>query len=149
MQGQSIIISAVTSLIVSVITLSVNQLWPGIIRMLYIPFDTKSIRKLILSKGRTFNLYFRVGVLPKTIQFLPDGKIKNITGRDGETNETTWKICRGKLEVYNAKEELFNRFYYCHDSKLLKSTNDPDIQTKYDQRIAPQAKFYPQFKGAL
>jgi len=146
---QNIAISVITSLVVTVITLSVNQLWPGIIKVLCIPFDTKNIRKLILSKERTFNLYFREGVLPKTIQFLPNGKIENITGKNGKTNESSWKIKRGKLEIYNVQRELFNRFYYCHESKLLKSTNDPDIQTEYNQRIAPRTKFYPKIKGGL
>lgn len=69
----------------------------------------------------------------KEITFLPDGQI----GVGRNENEHRWRIREGTLEILNSEGNVFSRFRYDKERRLLDHTNDPDTQSLRNQKISP------------
>lgn len=61
----------------------------------------------------------------KTIMFSPNGRVIN-----GNHNEFTWAIDKGKLVFFDDKEKLFSRFVYDSMDQGFVNTKDPDTNPK-------------------
>jgi hypothetical protein len=88
----------------------------------------------LLREDRDFTLcYNPVTKASKTITFLPSGKV----GKGRNNNEDTWKITKGRLDIFASDGMLFSRFIYDKAAGLLKHTNDANARAVINQYITP------------
>lgn len=89
--------------------------------------------RVLVSGGRQFKLIFNPGTnASKKITFSPGGSVGN-----GNDNENSWRIRRGKLEIIASDGRLYSRFWFDQKSGELRHTNDPDCRSIHGQYIQP------------
>jgi hypothetical protein len=99
----------------------------------------RALQKILLS-GRSFIFVFNpTHGQAKVLTFLPNGEI----GEGRNSNEHTWRIHHGTLEIFAFDGLIYSRFV--HDKKLgkLLHTNDPDTRSIHGQYIQPHFKPWP------
>ena len=89
--------------------------------------------KILVRGGRRFRFFYDpVAKASKVITFQPGGTIG-----DGNQNEHSWRVRRGKLEILGADGKLYSRFQYDQQSGHLRHTNDTDCRSNQGQYIQP------------
>jgi hypothetical protein len=102
--------------------------------------QSRNLRKILLS-GRRFHFVFNPGANKmKIVTFLPDGQI----GEGHNSNECTWRIRRGKLEIFAFDGAIYSRVYYDRKTGRIVHTNDPDSRSVMGQYFEPQFKSWGQ-----
>ncbi|MBU2885962.1 hypothetical protein KO507_09335 [Gilvimarinus agarilyticus] len=100
--------------------------------------ENEKLKKILLS-GRRFNFFYRpTDKKFKPVTFLPNGEI----GEGKNPNENSWRIRRGKLEIFHQDNCIYSRFVFDQSSGRLKHTNDADCG-----RSVFGQYFEPLFKG--
>ena len=97
-------------------------------------FHNRELRKLI-SNDRRFLFVFdtdRNGA--KDITFSEDGSI----GLGSNSQECTWKIRRGAIEIYASDGKVYSRFRRDRKDGILYNTNDFDLRSKHGQYMKPR-----------
>jgi hypothetical protein len=104
------------------------------------PVQSRRLRKILIS-GRHFLFVFNPGANKmKMVTFLPDGQV----GEGRNSNEHTWRIRRGKLEIFAFDGAIYSRFNYNHKTGRIEHTNDPDTRSVLGQYFEPQFKSWKQ-----
>jgi len=102
--------------------------------------QSRRLRKILLS-GRRFHFVFNPGANKmKIVTFLPDGQI----GEGHNSNECTWRIRHGKLEIFAFDGAIYSRFYYDRKTGRIVHTNDLDSRSVMGQYFEPQFKSWIQ-----
>ncbi|MDO8270596.1 MAG: hypothetical protein Q7U82_01575 [Gammaproteobacteria bacterium] len=99
--------------------------------------ENRKLRKIVLS-GRKFHFFYRpTEDLFKPVTFLSNGDI----GEGRNSNEHTWKIRKGALEIFHQDRKIYSRFRFDPDSGRLKHTNEADCgRSVFGQYIEPMFK---------
>jgi hypothetical protein len=93
----------------------------------------RELRRLI-SHGRRFQFTFNPHTgQSKPLTFLPDGTV----GEGRNDNERTWRVRRGRLELYAVDGKLYSRFAYDQASGYLRHTNEPGLRSIHGQYLRP------------
>lgn len=66
--------------------------------------------------------------------FLPNGEV----GEGKNSNEYTWRIRRGKLELLAFDGKVYSRFVQNKKNGMLEHTNDADTRSNHGQYLLPQ-----------
>jgi hypothetical protein len=102
-------------------------------------FQNRRLREL-LHKDRHFVFVFNPTTkAAKIITFLPNGEI----GEGRNENEHTWRIGKGKLEIFASDGDIYSRFAQDKASGHLKHTNDTDTGSIHGQYLQPDYVFRP------
>jgi hypothetical protein len=75
----------------------------------------------------------------KVVTFLSGGEI----GEGRNSNEDTWRIRRGALEVLAKDGKIYSRFVHDKKSGKLAHTNDPDTRSIHGQYMIPHFTPWP------
>jgi hypothetical protein len=97
-------------------------------------FENRAMRRLVGGNRRfhfTFNPETRAG---KDLTFQPDGSI----GEGRNNQEHSWRIRRGRVEIFAADGKVYSRFRHDRGSGLLRHTNDPDLRSIHGQYLQPK-----------
>jgi len=70
----------------------------------------------------------------KDITFSEDGSI----GLGSNSQECTWKIRRGAIEIYASDGKVYSRFRRDRKDGILYNTNDFDLRSKHGQYMKPR-----------
>jgi hypothetical protein len=93
----------------------------------------RRLRQILLN-GRSFLFVFDpMHGRSKTITFLDNGEV----GEGRNSNEHTWRIRKGALDILAADGQLYSRFTQDRASGRLVHTNDPDTRSIHGQFMAP------------
>lgn len=93
----------------------------------------RCLRKILLS-GRSFVFVFNpTHGQTKVITFLVNGEI----GEGRNSNEHTWRIRHGALEILAHDGKMYSRFTQDRNSGKLIHTNDPDTRSTHGQFMVP------------
>ena len=136
--------TAIGSLIVQILVAVLLLIGASICGWLFGPFrwwrDGRRLRKMLLS-GRYFRFVYRPGEnKSKPATFLSNGKI----GEGQNSNENTWLIRRGCLEIFAHDERIYSRFRFDPASGRLVHTNDTDCdRSVFGQYFEPMYKPWP------
>jgi hypothetical protein len=96
--------------------------------------------KRILLNGRRFVFVFNPELKQsKVMTFLPSGEI----GEGRNSNEHTWRIHHGKLEIFAFDGLIYSRFVRDKKSGKLVHTNDSDARSIHGQYIQPHFTPWP------
>ncbi|MCG7972047.1 MAG: hypothetical protein JBO36_15465 [Candidatus Thiodiazotropha taylori] len=96
----------------------------------------KDLRQILLN-GRSFVFVFnQTPEQSKTITFLPNGDI----GEGRNSNEYTWRIHHGKLELLAHDGLVYSRFVQDKKRGKLIHTNDPDTRSIHGQYMQSHYK---------
>jgi hypothetical protein len=87
----------------------------------------------VLLSSRKWTLVFNPPHRSKPITFLPNGSI----GEGQNTNEHSWRVDRGKLELVQADGRVHSRFVFNQRTTSFLHTNDPDTPSIRGQFIVP------------
>jgi len=94
----------------------------------------------LLLKGRRFVFVFNpTHGQAKLVTFLSGGEI----GEGRNSNEDTWRIRRGALEVLAKDGKIYSRFVHDKKSGKLAHTNDPDTRSIHGQYMIPHFTPWP------
>lgn len=102
-------------------------------------FAGRALKRILLS-GRSFSFVFNPATgQAKLLTFLANGEI----GEGQNTNEHSWRIHHGTLEIFAFDGLIYSRFV--RDKKLgkLVHTNDPDTRSIHGQYMQPNFKPWP------
>jgi hypothetical protein len=92
------------------------------------------VLKQILLNGRHFIFVFNpTNGQAKVMTFLPNGDI----GEGQNSNEYSWRIHRGALEIFAFDGNIYSRFIHDKKTGKLVHTNDPDTRSIHGQYIHP------------
>jgi len=95
--------------------------------------QNRRLRQLLLG-GRRFVFVFNPTMgQRKIVTFLANGDI----GEGRNNNEHTWRVRKGRLEIFALDGRLYSRFYYDKVSGRLKHTNDTDTRSIHGQYLKP------------
>ncbi|MGA2324421.1 MAG: hypothetical protein ABSG22_11300 [Sedimentisphaerales bacterium] len=95
----------------------------------------------ILTSGRHFTFVFNPEAQKsKPVTFLPNGQI----GEGRNSNEHTWRIRLGKLEIIAFDSKVYSRFVYNPKTGKIEHTNDSDTRSVLGQYFVPQFKSWKQ-----
>ncbi|HEY0845602.1 MAG TPA: hypothetical protein VGE12_09545 [Noviherbaspirillum sp.] len=75
----------------------------------------------------------------KVVTFLSNGEV----GEGKNSNEHTWRIRRGSLEVLAKDGKIYSRFTHDKKSGKLEHTNDPDTRSIHGQYMIPHFTPWP------
>lgn len=102
--------------------------------------DGRKIRRVLLS-GRRFRFVYRPGEdKSKFVTFLSNGQI----GEGHNSNENTWRIRKGRLEIFAQDGVIYSRFRFEPASGKLIHTNDVDCERSvFGQYFEPYYKPWP------
>ena len=122
----------------AVIALIVRILW-----WLTLPirrwFNGRALKRILLT-GRSFNFVFDPATgQSKIITFLPDGDV----GEGRNSNEDTWHIRRGALEIFSRDGNLYSRFIRDKKTGLIIHTNDSETPSTHGQFMYPNFTPWP------
>lgn len=122
----------------AVIALIVRILW-----WLTLPvrrwFNGRALKRILLN-GHSFTFVFNpASGQAKIITFLPDGYV----GEGRNSNEDTWHIRRGALEIFAHDGNLYSRFIRDKKTGLIIHTNDPDTPSTHGQFMYPYFTPWP------
>jgi len=96
-------------------------------------FKGRALRQLLLN-GRRFVFVFNpTHGQEKIVTFLPSGEI----GEGSNSNESTWKIHRGALEIFTHDGKVYSRFTHDKQNGRLAHTNDTDTGSIHGQYMIP------------
>jgi len=96
----------------------------------------KALRQILLN-GRSFVFVFNpTHGQTKALTFLPNGDI----GEGRNSNEHTWRIRRGALEIFAHDGLIYSRFVQDKKVGNLIHTNDPDTRSIHGQYMQPHYK---------
>ena len=96
--------------------------------------QNRAMHKLI-GGGRRFRFVFNPDTqASKELTFLPDGSI----GEGKNNQESSWRIRRGRVEIFAADGKVYSRFRHDRGSGLLRHTNDPDLRSIHGQYLQPK-----------
>jgi hypothetical protein len=101
--------------------------------------DGRRIRQILLLGRHLLFVYRPTENMSKNVTFLPNGQI----GEGRNTNEHTWRLRRGRLELLAADGKVYSRFRFDADAGRLVHTNDPDCRSVFGQYFEPQYKAWP------
>lgn len=92
--------------------------------------------KQILLTGRSFVFVFNPSNgQSKEVTFLPNGEI----GSGRNSNEFSWRIRRGKLEILAFDGKIYSRFVQDKTSGRIVHTNDADTRSIHGQFFIPRS----------
>ena len=94
----------------------------------------RRIRKIIGIDRRFLFVYNPDANKSKVITFSQNGQI----GEGRNSNEHSWRIRRGKLEIIHADGKCYSRFRYDPESGRLINTNEPGTRSIHGQFFVPQ-----------
>jgi len=98
------------------------------------PFQNHRLRKIILS-NRDFRFVFNPEVnKAENITFLTNGQI----GKGQNSNEHSWQIRRGKLEILATDGKWYSRFSLEPKTGKLTNTNELGTRSVHGQYFVPQ-----------
>jgi hypothetical protein len=93
-----------------------------------------------LLNGRKFVFVFNpTHGQAKVVTFLPSGEV----GEGRNSNEYTWRIRHGALEVRAKDGKIYSRFVHDKKSGKLAHTNDPDTRSIHGQYMVPHFTPWP------
>jgi hypothetical protein len=99
----------------------------------------RNLKKILLN-GRKFIFVFNPELKQsKVMTFLPNGEI----GEGRNSNEHTWRIHHGKLEIFAFDGLIYSRFVRDKKSGILVNTNDSDARSIHGQYIQPHFTPWP------
>ena len=99
----------------------------------------RSLKQLLLS-GRSFLFVFNpTSGQAKVMTFLPNGEI----GEGRNSNEHSWRIRHGKLEIYAFDKAIYSRFTHDKKTGRISHTNDSDTRSIHGQYILPHYMPWP------
>lgn len=97
------------------------------------------LRQLLLN-GRRFVFVFNpTHGQAKIVTFLSSGDI----GEGRNSNENTWRIRRGTLEILAHDDKIYSRFTHDKKNGQLAHTNDPDTRSIHGQYMIPHFTPWP------
>jgi hypothetical protein len=126
----------ISGLIVGVGSAALLAVLAWILGPLKWPFQSKGIRKILLNARHCRFVYNPGDNKSKFVKFLPGGQI----GEGKNSNENTWRLRHGKLEILAFDGQLYSRFRYNRKTGKLEHTNDPDARSTMGQYFEPQFK---------
>jgi hypothetical protein len=95
--------------------------------------SARQLRTLLLG-GRRFNFVFNpMTGQNKVLTFLENGDI----GEGRNSNESTWRIKRGALEILASDGLVYSRFRHDASSGQLRHTNEAELRSIHGQYIHP------------
>jgi hypothetical protein len=99
----------------------------------------RALRQLLLN-GRRFVFVFNpMHGQAKIVTFLSSGEI----GEGRNSNENTWQIRRGALEILAQDSKIYSRFAHDKKNGKLAHTNDPDTRSIHGQYMIPHFTPWP------
>ena len=102
-------------------------------------FKGRALRQLLLN-GRRFVFVFNLTHgQAKIVTFLSSGDI----GEGRNSNEDTWRIRRGTLEILAQDGKIYSRFAHDKKNGKLAHTNDPDTRSIHGQYMIPHFTPWP------
>lgn len=101
--------------------------------------EGRKIRQILLLGRHCLFVYRPTENMSKTVVFLENGQI----GEGRNSNENTWRLRRGKLELFAVDGKVYSRFRFDADTGRLVHTNDPDCRSVFGQYFEPQFKAWP------
>lgn len=102
-------------------------------------FKGRALRQLLLN-GRRFVFVFNpTHGQAKIVTFLSCGKI----GEGRNSNENTWRIRRGALEILAQDGKIYSRFTHDKINGKLAHTNDADTRSIHGQYMIPHFTPWP------
>jgi hypothetical protein len=137
--------SPVGSILVQVLTVILLASGTAVCGWLFGPVrwwrDSRRIQRILLS-GRYFRFVYRPGEgKSKIVTFQPNGQI----GEGRNSNEHTWRIRRGRLEIFAQDGGIYSRFRFDPFSGNLVHMNDQDSEhSVFGQYFEPQYKPWAQ-----
>ena len=80
--------------------------------------------------GKKFDFVFNESSnQSKMIEFVSNGRI----GQGRNNNEHSWRIDNDKLIILNDKNQIYSRFIYDKETRILKNTNEYDTLSLRNQ----------------
>lgn len=102
-------------------------------------FKRRALRQLLLNDRRFVFVFNPTHGQAKIVTFLPNGKI----GEGRNSNENTWRIRRGALEILAQDSKLYSRFIHDKAAGRLVHTNDSDTRSIHGQYMIPHFTPWP------
>ena len=93
----------------------------------------RALRQILLSGRRFIFVFNPTNNQTKVVTFLPNGDI----GEGRNSNEHSWRIRRGKLEILAFDGKLYSRFVQDKKTGRIVHTNDADTRSIHGQFILP------------
>ena len=93
----------------------------------------KTLRQILLSGRRFIFVFNPANSKSKVVTFLPNGEI----GEGRNSNEDSWRIRRGKLEILAFDGKIYSRFVQDKKTGRIVHTNDSDTRSIHGQFILP------------
>ncbi|HZW24702.1 MAG TPA: hypothetical protein VFF26_04385 [Gallionella sp.] len=99
----------------------------------------RALRQLLLNDRRFVFVFNPTHGQAKIVTFLANGEI----GEGKNSNENTWRIKRGALEVLARDGKIYSRFVHDKTTGKLAHTNDPDTRSIHGQYMLPHYTPWP------
>ena len=99
----------------------------------------RALRQLFLNDRRFVFVFNPTHGQAKIVTFLPNGEI----GEGRNSNENTWRIRRGVLEIMAHDNKVYSRFVHDKSTGRLAHTNDPDTRSIHGQYMIPHFTPWP------
>lgn len=99
----------------------------------------RALRQLLLNGRRFVFVFSPTHGQAKVVTFLSSGEI----GEGKNSNENTWRIRRGVLEILAQDGEIYSRFTHDKKNGKLAHTNDPDTRSIHGQYMIPHFTPWP------
>lgn len=125
----SILINVVAGLLLAAILTGLAWV-AGPLRWL---MQNRRLNELLLSRRCFVFVFNPTAGQGKIVTFLENGDI----GEGRNSNEYTWRVRKGRLEICAADGKLYSRFYHDKVSGYLRHTNDTDTRSIHGQYFQP------------
>lgn len=102
-------------------------------------FKGHALRQLLQNDRRFVFIFNPTHGQAKIITFLSSGDI----GEGRNSNENTWRIRRGTLEILAQDGKIYSRFTHDKKNGKLAHTNDPDTRSIHGQYMIPHFTPWP------
>ncbi len=96
--------------------------------------ENRRLRRLLVPNRRFRMIFNPTGPQNKFVTFEANGQI----GEGSNPNESSWRIKRGRLEIFSSDGGIYSRFRHDRQTGRLVHTNDDDCRSILGQYFEPQ-----------